>query len=183
MKTIETKRLQLRPFQLTDAEDVYAYATHDEVGPNAGWKPHESITESTYVIEHIFIPTNVWAVVLKDTNKVIGSIGLHDCPEEGENFSGLNLAELGYVLGFHYWNQGLMTEATSEIIRHAFEELNYDVLFCYHFAHNLRSKKVILKNHFTYYKTIQKDFPQIQQTYDCVGYILKNPYNSKETEK
>ena len=37
MKTLETERLILRPFTLDDAEGLYAYASHPEVGPPAGW--------------------------------------------------------------------------------------------------------------------------------------------------
>ena len=37
---LETSRLILRPFAEEDAQDLYAYASHPEVGPPAGWKPH-----------------------------------------------------------------------------------------------------------------------------------------------
>ena len=36
---LETSRLILRPFAEEDAQDLYAYASHPEVGPPAGWKP------------------------------------------------------------------------------------------------------------------------------------------------
>ena len=35
MQTLETERLILRPFTLDDAEGLYAYASHPEVGPPA----------------------------------------------------------------------------------------------------------------------------------------------------
>ena len=38
MRTLETERLLLRPFTLEDAEGLYAYASHPEVGPPAGWQ-------------------------------------------------------------------------------------------------------------------------------------------------
>ena len=37
MQLLETDRLLLRPFTLDDAEGLYAYASHPEVGPPAGW--------------------------------------------------------------------------------------------------------------------------------------------------
>ena len=46
MKRMETERLILRPWELSDAEDLYAYASTPKVGPMAGWKPHESVEES-----------------------------------------------------------------------------------------------------------------------------------------
>ena len=42
MQLLETDRLLLRPFTLDDAEGLYAYASHPEVGPPAGWRPHRS---------------------------------------------------------------------------------------------------------------------------------------------
>ena len=38
MQLLETDRLLLRPFTLDDAEGLYAYASHPEVGPPAGTK-------------------------------------------------------------------------------------------------------------------------------------------------
>ena len=45
MKTIFTERLILTPWQDTeeDARGLYEYAKDPDVGPRAGWKPHESI--------------------------------------------------------------------------------------------------------------------------------------------
>ena len=51
MKPIETERLLLRPWRLEDAADMYAYAKNPNVGPNAGWKPHESVEESKAILE------------------------------------------------------------------------------------------------------------------------------------
>ena len=56
MQLLETDRLLLRPFTLDDAEGLYAYASHPEVGPPAGWRPHRSVEESRQVIENIFDP-------------------------------------------------------------------------------------------------------------------------------
>ena len=46
-------RLLLRPFTLDDAEGLYAYASHPEVGPPAGWRPHRSVEESRQVGEGV----------------------------------------------------------------------------------------------------------------------------------
>ena len=56
MQQLETRRLLLRPFTEEDGVAVYAYASHPEVGPPAGWKPHESVEESQRVIREIFLP-------------------------------------------------------------------------------------------------------------------------------
>ena len=73
MQLLETDRLLLRPFTEDDAEGLYAYASHPEVGPPAGWKPHESVEESLRVIREIFQPANSLAVIRKSDGRLIGS--------------------------------------------------------------------------------------------------------------
>ena len=80
MKPIETERLLLRPWRLEDAADMYAYAKNPNVGPNAGWKPHESVEESKAILEswiHSDEEKDNWAIVPKETGRACGSIGLH----------------------------------------------------------------------------------------------------------
>ena len=78
MQLLETDRLLLRPFTLDDAEGLYAYASHPEVGPPAGWRPHRSVEESRQVIENIFIPSDALAVLRKSDGRLIGSAGFVD---------------------------------------------------------------------------------------------------------
>ena len=50
---LETKRLVLRPWTEADAESLYEYARDPDVGPAAGWPPHESAEESRKIINQI----------------------------------------------------------------------------------------------------------------------------------
>ena len=43
---METERLILRRWEDSDAEDLFKYASDPDVGPIAGWPPHQSIEES-----------------------------------------------------------------------------------------------------------------------------------------
>ena len=43
---LETERLILRPWREDDAEDLYTYASDPEVGPPAGWPPHDIVNPS-----------------------------------------------------------------------------------------------------------------------------------------
>lgn len=47
---IETDRLILRPWQETDAEVMFRYASDPEIGPPAGWAPHSSVENSLEII-------------------------------------------------------------------------------------------------------------------------------------
>lgn len=75
--TLETKRLILRPWCESDLEDFYEYASVPDVGEMAGWRHHESREISKKILDSFITEKNVFAVVLKQNNKVIGSLGLH----------------------------------------------------------------------------------------------------------
>ena len=75
MPVLETERTILRPFTLNDAADVYAYCKDPRVGPIAGWKPHESEEESREIIRTVFSAPDVFAVMDRETGRVIGSAG------------------------------------------------------------------------------------------------------------
>ena len=51
---LETKRLILRPWEERDANDLFQYASHPEVGPNAGWPVHTSVENSREIIKSVY---------------------------------------------------------------------------------------------------------------------------------
>jgi len=61
---LETERLILRPWKLTDAESLYEYARDPQVGPIAGWPPHRDISESRGVIENVLCGVECYAICL-----------------------------------------------------------------------------------------------------------------------
>ena len=79
---IETNRLVLRLFSESDAPDVFESCKNPNLGNNAGWKPLETIEETIDVLNTIFIgKEGVWAIVSKETQQVIGSIGIIPDPK------------------------------------------------------------------------------------------------------
>lgn len=149
---LETERLLLRPWKSEDAESLYKYASDDRVGPIAGWKPHKSVEESTQIINDVLSAEGTFAVVLKETNEPIGSIGLM-IGEKSNLHLPENEAEIGYWIGVPYWGQGLMPEAVNELIRYAFEELKISRLWCGYFDGNEKSKRCQEKCGFKYHHT------------------------------
>ena len=73
---LQTKRLILRPWQESDAEALYKYASNPNVGPIAGWPPHTSIENSREIIKVVLSAPETYAVVLKETGEAVGSIGI-----------------------------------------------------------------------------------------------------------
>lgn len=108
---IETKRLILRPWREEDAESLFKYAKDPDVGLIAGWPPHTSVKKSLEIIRTVFNAPEIYAVVLKETNKPVGSCGImfSDNPDIMDTENGE--AEIGYWIGKPYWGQGLIPEA------------------------------------------------------------------------
>lgn len=146
---LETERLVLRPWRLSDLEDFYEYARVDGVGQMAGWMPHKSMEESRKILEGFIVEKKVLALELRETGKVIGSLGIEemDIDPVGEGRFG---RELGYVLSKDYWGRGLMPEAVKAVIDYCFSQLGLDYLVCSHFLRNRQSRRVIEKRGFQY---------------------------------
>lgn len=152
--TLETERLILRMWNKKDAPELYEYAKNPNVGPHAGWKPHESVYESKAIIMQLFLTNMCWAIVDKESGKVIGSIGL----EEDKFRPGVKSKELGYSLSEDHWKKGFMTEAAKRVIRYAFDELKLDLLMIRTGDANLRSQRVIEKCGFAYEGTLRRTY-------------------------
>lgn len=153
-KWMETERLILRRWEDSDAEDLYKYASDPDVGPIAGWPPHQSIDESREVIRSVFNGREAYAICLKEDGKAIGAIELKlnghtDMTERDDE------CELGYWLGKPLWGQGLMPEAAREILRHAFEDIGMSKVWCGYYEGNAKSKRVQEKVGFKYQWTTE----------------------------
>lgn len=149
---LETERLILRPWNEEDAGDLYAYAKDPQVGPIAGWPPHTSVENSLEIIKDVLSAKETYAVVLKEEDKVVGSIGLMtgsasnlDIPDEE--------GEIGYWIGVPFWGRGLIPEAAGEMLRHGFEDLHLEKIWCGYFEGNTKSKRVQEKCGFVYHHT------------------------------
>ena len=146
--TIETKRLLLRRWKLSDAEVLYEYACDPEVGPHAGWPPHRSAEESRMIIREVFSNDYTWAVVLKETNEPIGCMGYYPFGKSNIEI-GENDAEVGYWIGKPHWNKGYCTEALQAMIRYCYEKKHFETLWADFFIDNPASSKVMEKCGFT----------------------------------
>lgn len=148
---LETKRLILRPWEESDAEECYRYAKDPLVGPSAGWPAHTSVENSRQVIRDVLMCPETYAIVLKETGLPVGSIGLHhnDLAEKEDE------AELGFWIGVPYWGQGLVPEAARELLRHAFLDLKLERVWCAYYDGNEKSRRVQEKLGFQYQWTTE----------------------------
>ena len=149
---LKTQRLVLRPWQETDAQSLYEYAKDPAIGPPAGWPPHTSVENSRQVIKQFLSAPETYAVCLN--GKPIGSIGLKlkgftDMTEREDE------CELGYWIGKPFWGQGLIPEAARELLRHGFEALGMNAVWCGYYDGNEKSHRVQEKLGFVYHHTTE----------------------------
>ena len=141
MPVIMTQRLILRAWRESDAKSLYDLAKDPRVSVIAGWRPHKSSKESLAVIRDVYSQPEIYALVLRSTGELIGSAGLMTYYNSNIGLSKTD-CEIGYWIGVPYWENGYCTEAAIELIRHAFEELSMQRVFCSYIEGNLSSQKV-----------------------------------------
>ncbi len=152
---LETDRLILRTWELKDLDDFFEYASVEGVGEKAGWEHHKSKDKSLEILKMFIDEKKVFAIVLKENQKVIGSIGIEELSEElDKDLDNLLGRELGYVLNKDYWNKGIMKEAVSKVVDYCFNTLKLNFLMASYFNYNIASKRVLENLNFKFYKDI-----------------------------
>jgi ribosomal-protein-alanine N-acetyltransferase len=144
-KTLETERLILRRFELTDAEDMYKnWASSDQVTQYLTWPTHRDIDVSRRVLEawvegYTEEKNYHWCIELKSTGEAIGSIAVVDLKEN------IEAVEIGYCIGGKFWNQGITSEAFMALIEFFFREVGVNRIEARHDPRNPGSGKVMQK--------------------------------------
>jgi ribosomal-protein-alanine N-acetyltransferase len=144
MPIVETDRLILRPIQLDDDKDMYEYCSDDDVIKYLWFEKHDSVEFSRYVIEKLFLNRvelgvpEAYAIVIKSTNKMIGTIDVN-----AVHFNEVGV--IGYVIHKDYWGKGIVSEALETLIPILFYYCGFYRLEINHCADNVGSQKVIEK--------------------------------------
>lgn len=129
----------------------------------AGWQPHQSVEESRNVIRNLLNGAECYAICEKGSEEAIGSIELrlngHTDMTDRDDECGL-----GYWLGKPFWGRGYMPGAAREILRHGFEDLGMNVIWCGYYDGNQKSKRVQEKLGFVYHHTCEDvEVPQMHE--------------------
>lgn len=173
MESLETPRLVLRKWRMTDAEDLFDIMKSPSV-IMGGWKPHSDINMSVEVLKEYVESDERWAIELKSNGKVIGSIRVYPDTNRGKFYA----KSINYVLSEEYRGNGYMTESVRRIIKYLFEENNVDLISAFHYPDNIKSKKVLENCGFEYEITIENGTQRYDgQAFDSICYsILKSDY-------
>ena len=142
---LETNRLILRKFEISDAEAMFNnWASDAEVAKYMRWNAHKNINETKEVLlnrieRYSNLNTYHWAITLKSTDIPIGNIALMSSNEYDM------CAEVAYCLGRQYWGQGIITEALIAVLKFGLIEVNFNRIEAYHAISNMTSGKVMQK--------------------------------------
>ena len=135
---LQTERLTLRRFRLTDVDDVVTFANDEE------WQrylplpyPYERVHGEQFVAESFLKDWKskpAFAIVLDDT--VIGEINLGIDKRR-------QTAEMGYSIARKHWGNGYATEAARAIVDWSFETFCLTKIYAYSNVDNNRSWRVM----------------------------------------
>lgn len=142
-KKIETERLILRAFRISDSERVAELAGEKIIADMTVNIPHPYDGDmarcwiETHLQQTLVSNGVVYAITLKGDDSVIGAVSIPSI----ENGFG----SLGYWLGVPYWGKAIMLEAAQALIEYCKVEHNLNRLHVVHLIENERSKAVIKK--------------------------------------
>ena len=169
---IETERLILREFLLSDVDGMFEMDSNPNVHRFVGKKPVKHIDESRAYIETIQgqykkYGIGRWAVVLKETNEFIGWSGIKLITNEINKHQ--NFYEIGYRFIEKHWGKGYATEAGKAFVTYAFNEMKVEALYAYADEGNENSRKILEKLGLRYVNSFEYE-EELE-----VWYELKNP--------
>ncbi|XAR57256.1 Amino-acid N-acetyltransferase [Bertholletia excelsa] len=137
----EFSEITLRPFDLSDADDLMIWATDDEVTKFCTWDTYVCRDQAVDFIANHAIP-HPWLRAICLEGRAIGSIAVTPA---GPGI-GRGRAELGYALASEYWGKGIVTRAVKMVVSTIFREWpELERLEALVFAENVGSQKVLEK--------------------------------------
>lgn len=175
---LETERLLLRRFEISDSKDMYNnWASDEEVVKYLTWKKYKNVevaeeTISSWIKNYDKDDFYQYAIVLKSTNDLVGSICAIPYTEK-------EAAYLGYCIGKKWWGQGIVVEACKKLFEYLFLEVGFNRIAAICDVENISSEKVMKKLGMKYEGTLRQNGISNKGIYDEVYYsILKNEYLS-----
>ncbi len=150
---IETERLIIREMVQSDYEALCKILCDEEV-MRVSYESAFSFEEAQNWLNRHFkryaeYGFGLWAVVLKETNVMIGQCGL-----TMQGWREKEVLEIGYLFQKAYWHKGYATEAVIACKKYAFSVLNASAVYSIIRDTNIASQKVAVRNGM---KIIDKD--------------------------
>ena len=134
----ETERLLIRPFRISDADDAFEWRSDPEVNRFMPYPCDDDIAQLRQRIEEWIADNDKYAIVLRETGKVIGDITLEWSEKE-------RAYEIGYNINRSYWRKGYATEAVRGLLDWAYNELGAHDFTAFYAKENGASGRVLEK--------------------------------------
>ena len=141
--TLHTPRLCLRPFALSDAKRVQELAGDNRVSATTLNIPHpypHGLAEE-WIVKHPGMAEQnhfTWAICQRVPDQLLGGINAVIKINHAR-------AGLGYWLGYEFWNQGFMSEATRAVVVWGFDQMNLHRIEAMCYIENPGSYRVMEK--------------------------------------
>ncbi|MBB6497905.1 GNAT family N-acetyltransferase [Pedobacter cryoconitis] len=170
---IETERLILREYVVSDWEAVHEYAKQEDILIYENWGPNseadtkefiENVIKSKKAIPRVSFEL---AIVFKKEDKLIGGCGFRfDTKEEHKG-------NLGYIINPLYWRAGYAVEATKALIQYARAELEVKTINATCDVLNIASQAVLKHCGFSRIGLIRKDIEMKGRVRDTFVFSTK----------
>lgn len=159
----ETPRLIIRPFDPTDAADLFRIYSDSETMRFLG-SPAASVDEERSNIEnhrrsyYDYHGFGLWAVILKSEKRLIGRAGILY-----QNIEGKTDPELAYLIDRNFCGRGLATQAAMAVIKVAQDVHHFSRMVAVIHPKNVGSIRVATKCGFGFEKELMgyKDFGNV----------------------
>lgn len=163
-RILETERLYLRKMNqgdfdslckiLKDEETMYAYE-----GAFCDREVQEWLDKQ--ISRYQKFGFGLWAVILKETDEMIGQCGLTMQPWKDEE-----VLEIGYLFQRQYWHKGYATEAAGACKKYAFEVLDAGEVCSIIRDTNTASQNVAVRNGMTVRDSWTKHYRGVDMPHD-----------------
>jgi RimJ/RimL family protein N-acetyltransferase len=146
---LETERLLLRPFEISDADQLFEMDKNPNVHQYLWQKPVENIDEVyTYIkmVQKQYQENGIgrFSTIIKETGELIGWTGIKFVNDHVEN-GNTNFYDYGYRLNPKFWAKGYATEASIAWLDYGFNQMNIQEMNAYTHAENAASNRVLEK--------------------------------------
>jgi len=146
---LQTERLVLRQLKTNDVNAIFDLRSSEEVNKLITRKTPKNIEEAAdfiSVCHQEFEKQNriFWAMVLKETNEVIGTIVYHKISLD------TNYAEIGYELDPKFHKKGFMSEAMNAVLEFGISKMNLKVIEAFTHKNNIASIALLEKHLFVF---------------------------------
>jgi len=153
--TIETRRLVLRPLELSDAPAIYQYKSDAEIHRYMRSEPPASPDAVAEPIGRwLALPAEdrrpCWVIVLREIDCVVGTISFNQLSREDSS------GQLGYELAREQWGKGIATEAVRAVLGYGFATMGLNRIGAYCWEANTASRRVMEKAGMRYEGTLRQ---------------------------